>query len=169
MQARSATRQFVFDSHVASVVVPQRAPLTTGDDTGGVQIRGRNWATVLVYRVDDELIEAVLPVASMVNTHSLLDLARGRDIRLANHEELRGLFRTPDLDTVCPSDELRHPAVFVDVALAAETEIVFDTGDPNDAVRVRWADFAASVRPIVGKFAEPLPDRVGSFRLSYRE
>ena len=169
MQARSATREFVFDSHVASAVVPQRPALTASDDAGGVQIRGRNWAKVLVYRVDGELIEAVLPVAAMVNTHRLLDLARGRDIRLANPEELRALFRTPDLDTMCPSDELGHQHVFVDVALAAETEIVFDTGGPNDAVRVRWADFAASVRPIVGKFAEPLPDRVGGFRLSYRE
>lgn len=169
MQPRSATREFVFDSHVASAVVPQRPAMTAGDDTAGVQIPGRNWAKVLVYCVDGALIETVLPVTSMVNTQRLLDLARGRDIRLADPEELRGLFRTPDLDTVCSSDELRHQAVFVDVALAAETEIVFDTGVPNEAVRVRWADFAASVRPIVGKFAEPLPDRVGGFRLSHRE
>jgi hypothetical protein len=34
---------------------------------------------------------------------------------------------------------------------------------------MRWTDFAKSVRPIVGKFAEPRRDRVGEFRLSYRE
>ena len=168
MQARSATREFVFDAHVAYAVVPRRSALTAADETGDVQIRGRNWAKVLVYLVDGEMIEVVLPAASTVNCHRLLDLARGRDIRLANNEELQRLFRATDVETIRPADERPHQAIFVDVALAAETEIVFDTG-PNDAVRIRWADFAASVRPIVGKFAEPHPDRVGAFRLSYRE
>jgi prolyl-tRNA editing enzyme YbaK/EbsC (Cys-tRNA(Pro) deacylase) len=169
MPARSATHEFVFDTHVAYAVVPRRSALTASDDAGEVPTRGRNWAKVLVYVVDGELIEAVLPVASTVNSYRLLDLARGRDLRLANDEELQRLFRTPDVDTMCPSDDLRHQAVFVDVALVEETEIVFDTGGGNDAVRIRWADFAASVRPIVGRFAEPHPDRVGGFRLSYRE
>jgi Ala-tRNA(Pro) deacylase len=45
--------------------------------------------------------------------------------------------------------------VFVDVALAAEPEIVFNAGTHTEAIRIRWADFAATVRPIVGTFAEP--------------
>jgi len=34
---------------------------------------------------------------------------------------------------------------------------------------MRWPDFAASIRPIVGKFAETHLDKVGEYRLSYRE
>jgi hypothetical protein len=34
---------------------------------------------------------------------------------------------------------------------------------------MKWADFAAAIRPIVGRFADPPLDHVGQFRLSYRE
>jgi hypothetical protein len=59
--------------------------------------------------------------------------------------------------------------IFVDVALAAEAELLFHADAFGEWIRIRWADFAVCVRPIVGKFAEPQLDRVGGFRLSYRE
>ena len=63
-----------------------------------------------------------------------------------------------------------RPLVFVDVALAAEAELLFNADQgSSETIRIRWPDFAATVRPIVGKFAEFQVDRVGGFRLSYRE
>jgi prolyl-tRNA editing enzyme YbaK/EbsC (Cys-tRNA(Pro) deacylase) len=55
------------------------------------------------------------------------------------------------------------------VALAEADEIVFNAGTHTEAIAMRWPDFAASVRPIVGKFAEPHVDSVARYRLSYRE
>jgi prolyl-tRNA editing enzyme YbaK/EbsC (Cys-tRNA(Pro) deacylase) len=68
-----------------------------------------------------------------------------------------------------PFGPLSGHAVFVDVTLAAEPEIVLNAGTHTDAVAMRWADFARSVRPIVGRFGEAPPDRLGRFKLSYRE
>jgi hypothetical protein len=34
---------------------------------------------------------------------------------------------------------------------------------------MRWADFARTVKPIVGKFAERSTDRVPEYHLSWRE
>jgi prolyl-tRNA editing enzyme YbaK/EbsC (Cys-tRNA(Pro) deacylase) len=59
--------------------------------------------------------------------------------------------------------------VFVDISLAAESDIAFNAGTHSEALCMRWADFAAAVRPIVGRFAEHSPDTVGEFRLSFRE
>jgi prolyl-tRNA editing enzyme YbaK/EbsC (Cys-tRNA(Pro) deacylase) len=59
--------------------------------------------------------------------------------------------------------------VFADVSLAAEPEIVFSAGTHIDAIAMRWADFSRTVKPIVGKFAEPPTDRVPEYHLSYRE
>jgi len=64
---------------------------------------------------------------------------------------------------------LYEQPVFVDVALAEEPEIVFNAGTHTEATSMPWADFSASVRPIVGRFAHPPHDHVGEFRLSYRE
>jgi prolyl-tRNA editing enzyme YbaK/EbsC (Cys-tRNA(Pro) deacylase) len=104
-----------------------------------------------------------------VNLERLLDLARGRSIRLARHDELQRLLSEGERRATPASDPHNRPSVIVDVALAAEAEILFNADVPAETIRIRWADFAASVRPVVGKFAEPPVDRVGGFRLSYRE
>jgi len=52
-----------------------------------------------------------------------------------------------------PLGPLYQQAVFVDDRLAAESEIVFDAGSHSQAVRMRYADFAAVVKPIVGMFS----------------
>ena len=47
--------------------------------------------------------------------------------------------------------------VLVDVALAAEDDIVFNAGTHTEAIRMRWPDFVATVRPIVGKICRDPP------------
>ena len=63
-----------------------------------------------------------------------------------------------------------HAAMAAVMAPLAEVEeIVFNAGTHTEAIRMRWPDFAASIRPIVGKFAETHTDKVGEYRLSFRE
>lgn len=167
MHARFPIHQLLRDAHVAHAVVPRHSAVTAQDETADTPAR-RNWARVVTYFVDDEPVEAVLQAPMAVNLDRLLDLARGRGIRPARNEELRRLCPESEPQRTA-SDSRYRPQVIVDVALAAEDEILFDGHVPQEAIRIRWADFAARVRPIVGKFAEPHVDRVGGFRLSYRE
>ena len=167
MQTRFPIHGLLRDAHVDYAVLPNRSAFTPQDETPDLHVR--NWAKVVIYVVDDDAVEALLPESMTVNLERLLDLARGRAIRLARPEELQRLFSESDPGMMSPSEPPRRPSVIVDVALAAETEILFNADVPADTIRIRWADFAARVRPIVGKFAEPPLDRVGSFRLSYRE
>ena len=104
-----------------------------------------------------------------MNLDRLRNLARGDFIRLADEAELDVLFPECEAGAMPPLGPLYGQDVFVDVALAAEDEIVFNAGTHTEAIRMRWPDFAASVRPIVGKFAEPHADKVGEYRLSFRE
>jgi prolyl-tRNA editing enzyme YbaK/EbsC (Cys-tRNA(Pro) deacylase) len=167
MQTRFPIHGLLRDAHVDYAVLPNRSAFTAQDETPDLHVR--NWAKVVMYVVDDEPVEALLPASMTVNLDRLLDLARGRAIRLARHEELQRLLPEGESPTTPASDPQYRPSVIVDVALAAEAEILFNLDVPADTIRIRWADFAARVRPIVGKFAEPPPDRVGGFRLSYRE
>ncbi len=78
------------------------------------------------------------------------------DIRLADERELERLYSDAELGAMPPFGPVYGQPVFVDVALAAEPEIVFNAGTHTEAISMRWADFAASVRPIVGRFAASL-------------
>jgi len=60
-------------------------------------------------------------------------------------------------------------AVFVDVSLASEPDVVLVAGAHVDAITIRWAEFARTVKPIVGSFAGLPRDRVPAYRLSSRE
>jgi prolyl-tRNA editing enzyme YbaK/EbsC (Cys-tRNA(Pro) deacylase) len=125
-------------------------------------------AAVVVYFVDEEPVQVVFPAAMAVNLDGLLALVRGRVLRRADDTEVRRLFPGHEPGALPPFGQSQGRPVFVDVALASARDIVFAAG-VGDSIAVRWADFAATVRPIVGRFAEPPRDRVGEFRLSYRE
>src|SRR5262245_54927859 len=132
-------------------------------------MRGHHWAKVVVCYVDGVPIEAVIPSPSTVNLDRLLELAGGREIRLAEEAEVRRLSPDDDAGAMHALGPWYGQAVFVDVSLASEPDIVFTARTDVDAIAMRWADFARTVKPIVGNFAGPALDRVPAYRLSYRE
>jgi Ala-tRNA(Pro) deacylase len=169
MPGTSEIHAFLRDAHVPYVVLPHEPAFTAREEAAATHVPGRDWAKVVVCFVDDAPIEAVIPATLEVNLDRLRNLARGDFIRLADETELDVLFPECEAGAMPPLGPLYGQDVFVDVALAAEDEIVFNAGTHTEAIRMRWPDFAASVRPIVGKFAEPHADKVGEYRLSFRE
>jgi prolyl-tRNA editing enzyme YbaK/EbsC (Cys-tRNA(Pro) deacylase) len=149
MPAIATIHEFLRTARIPYTVVPRPEQ----EDPVAARIPGRQWAKVVVCVVDGEPIDAVVPAALSVHLDRLLELSGGRDIRLAGEEE----------------EQRRRQAVFVDVSLAAERDVVFSVGTHVDAIAIRWADFARAVKPIVGNFAAPPRDRVPAYRLSYRE
>jgi Ala-tRNA(Pro) deacylase len=166
MSGTSSIHAFLHEAHVPYTVVPHKPAFTAQEEAAATHVPGRDWAKVVICFVDGAPIEAMLPAPMTVNLDRLLELAGGDKIRLAREEELRELFPECEPGAMPPFGPLYRQSVFADVALAAEPEIVFNAGTHTEAIRMRWADFAASVRPIVGKFAEPPLDQIGEFRLS---
>lgn len=146
--------EFLHEARVPYTVVPHRPAFTASEEAEAAHVPGDNWAKVVVCLVDGEPIQAVLPATTVIDLPSLLDLVGGVDIRLADEDDLRRLYPDCEPGAMPPFGPVYGQAVFVDVALADELEIVFNAGTHTDAISMRWADFAAAVRPIVGRFAE---------------
>ena len=108
----------------------------------------------MVCFADQQPIEAVLPAPFHVDFEKLRKLAHAREIRLASEHEFKRLFPDCEPGAMPPLGPLYKQAVFVDDRLAAEPEIVFDAGSHSRAVRMRYADFAAVVKPTVGTFSQ---------------
>ena len=169
MAGLSQIHEFLREAHVRYTVVPHPLAFTAQEEAAVMHVPGRNWAKVVACFVDGTPVEAVLPATLSVNLSRLLDLAGGSEIRMAEESELPNLFPDCERGAMPPLGPLYGQMVYVDVALAEDSEIVFNAGTHTEAIAMRWADFAKTVRPIVGRFAEPLPDHVGEFRLSFRE
>ncbi len=158
MREASSIHTFLQHARVPYMVVPHRAAFTAQEEAAATHVPGRDWAKVVVCFVDGKPIEAVLPATMMVNLEKLLDLAGGREIRLAHESELPLLFPECELGAMPPLGPIYGQSVFVDVALAGEPQIVFEGGTHTGAIAMRWPDFVRSVRPIVGSFAEDRPN-----------
>lgn len=169
MSGISTIHEFLRDAHVPYTVVPHSPGFTAQNEAAATHVPGRAWAKVVVCVIDGEPVEAVVPAPSMVNLDRLLELAGGNDIRIAEEDVLRELFPGCEAGAMPPLGPLYGQEVYVDVSLAAESEIVFSAGTHVDAIAMRWTDFARTVKPLVGRFASPSTDRVPAYHLSYRE
>ena len=169
MSGTSSIHEFLREAHVAYMIVRHRPACTAQEEAAAMHVPGRDWAKVVICFVDGAAVQAVVPAPMTVNLDRLLDLARGHEVRLAREDELLRLFPDCEPGAMPAFGPLYGQQVFVDVTLAGEPEIVFNAGTYTEAIRMRWADFSASVRPIVGRFAGPPLDHVGGYRLSYRE
>jgi Ala-tRNA(Pro) deacylase len=168
MRDASSIHGFLREARVPYMVVPHRAAFTAQEQAAATQVPARDWAKVVVCFVDGRPIEAVLPAHMIVNLDRLLDLVGGKAIRLAREDELRGLFPECETGAMPPFGPLYGQSVFVDVALVSKPKIVFDGGTHTEAIAMRWSDFARSTRPIVGSFADSLPDPAIPFRTGSR-
>jgi Ala-tRNA(Pro) deacylase len=169
MPGMSTIHEFLREAHVPYTVVPHRPAYTAQDDAAATHVPGGDWAKVVVCFIDGEPVEAVVPAPSIVNLNSLLALAGGREIRVADEEELRGLFPECELGAMPPFGPLYGQVVYVDAVLALGPEIVFNAGTHREAIAMRWNDFVKMVNPIVGRFAEASGRRAAEYGLAYRE
>ncbi len=169
MPVASPIHEFLQKAHVSYTVLPHRPAYTAREEAAAIHIPGRDWAKVVVCIVDGEPVEAVLPASAVVNLDRLLILAGGRRIRLAREDELVRLYPDCEPGAMPPFGPLYGQSVFVDAALATEHEIAFNGGTHTEAIRMHWADFAATVGPIVGRFAELPRVKEEGFRSSFWE
>lgn len=153
MADTSWIHEFLRQAHVPYTVVPHPVAFTAQEDAAAIHIPGREWAKVVICLVDGEPIQAVVPATRSVDLEALLELTGGAEIRLADEDELRQIYPDSEAGAMPPFGPAYDQPVFVDVALAAEPHLAFNAGTHTEAITMRWADFAASVGPVVGKFA----------------
>ena len=130
-----------------------RRAYSAQDEAAVTHIPGRDWAKAVVCFADGEPIQAVVPADRMVDLIHLAMLTGADTLRLAREDELAWLYPDCERGAMPPLGPLYKQRVFVDQLLAAETWIVFDAGTHGDAIEMRYVDFAAITKPIVGRFS----------------
>jgi len=158
MAVTASVQEFLRRANVPYTVLPHPPAYTAQQEAAVTHVPGRDWAKAVVCMADGEPIQAVVPADRVVNLDRLALIAGASRLRLAYEQELDWLYPECEHGAMPPLGPLYKQRVFVDVALAAETWIVFNAGTYADAVSMRYEDFAAISLPIVGCFAERRPD-----------
>ena len=153
MAVTEQVQEFLRQSNLAYSVFPHAPAYTAQEEAAITHIPGRDWAKPVVFFADGEPIQAVVSADLIVDVEQLLVLTGAVRIRLATEEELESLYPDCEPGAMPPLGPLYNQPVFVDVALAAEPQIVFNAGTHGDAVCMRYVDYASLARPVVGSFA----------------
>jgi Ala-tRNA(Pro) deacylase len=116
-------------------------------------VKGRDFAKVVMTATAAGPVMVVLPATRRLDVLKLAAaLHTDRSVRLAHEDEFAHLFAACEPGAMPPFGNLFGVPVYVDASLAAEEAIVFQAGTHTDTVRMRYADFAKLVNPVVGDF-----------------
>jgi len=150
-------REYLEGEKVPYTVLPHEETYTAPELAEALHVSGKEFAKVVVVKVDNRFVMVVLPANWKVDLRKLREVFRTSHVRLATEEEFQGLFPDCDLGAMPPFGNLYGLEVYVDRSLTADEEIVFQAGTHCDAVRLRYEDFAALVRPAVVEVHVPPP------------
>ena len=153
MPVTASVQEFLRCANVPYSVVPHTPAYTAQDEAAVTHTPGRDWAKAVVFFADGEPIQAVVPADRLVDCERLAMLAGAGELRLASEDELTWLYPDCERGAMPPLGPLYKQRVFVDQLFAAEPYIAFDAGSHGDAIMMRYADFAAIAKPIVGRFS----------------
>ena len=122
---------------------------TSQETAAHTNTRGREFAKTVVLRVDNQFALAVLPAHHRVDVEALRRWLNAQDIRLATEEEMRDLFPDCEVGAEPPMGALYEMPVYVSPILAGDEEITFNAGSHEDAIRMKYDDFARLNRPSI--------------------
>lgn len=154
MAVTQSVQEFLRQANVPYTIFQHPLAYTAQEEAAVTHVPGRDWAKTVVCFADGEPILAVVPADRAVSLEDLSALTGACDIRLAQEDELDWLYPDCERGGMPPFGPLYRQRVFVDQALAAEEQVVFNAGTHTDAICMRFADFFAIAQPVVGRFAE---------------
>jgi len=106
----------------------------------------------VVVKAGSQYCLAALPASRRLSLEKLGNVL-GSPVQLATESEFSSLFPDCDLGAMPPLGEIYNLPVYVDESLAAGQEIIFNAGTHQDAIRMKFTDFARLAQPMVCSFA----------------
>lgn len=157
MTVPESIERFLREHGAAYTTLRHPAAYTAQEGAAVAHVPGREWAKAVVCFADEKPVLAVVPAHFAVDLDRLRPLTGARSLRLAREDEFAPLYPECEAGAMPPLGPLYGQRVFVDKSLTADPEIVFNGGTHMDAIRMRYEDFAALVRPEVAEFGKPPP------------
>ena len=140
--------RFVETHGIDFTPIHHRVAFTAQEEAAATHVSGKEWAKTVVCMADGTPVLAMVPANDHVDLNALRAAAGASVVRLAAEHEFARLYPECETGAMAPFGPLYGQQVFVDEALTRDREITFHAGTHADAMRMRYDDFAALVRPV---------------------
>lgn len=155
MSIAASVETFLKGRGVPYSTFEHRLAYTAREEAAVTHVPERNWAKTVVCIADGQPIQVVLPADMTVDLARLRQQVGAGTVRLANEKELVGFYPDCEVGAMPPLGPIYGQRVYVDRSLVDDPEVVFNAGTHVDAVRMRYADFAALTQPVIGDYCRP--------------
>jgi Ala-tRNA(Pro) deacylase len=144
-------------SRVPFVVREHRRAVTAQELAAAVHVSGYRVAKSVLVSVDGQPVIAVLPAADLVDTDQLAAALGAKQVRLMREPEFAHLFGSCEVGAEPPFGTLFGIPVVVDRSLARSVPLIFRAGSHEEALEMRYEDFARLETPRLAEFAVAQP------------
>ncbi|MBI4566449.1 MAG: YbaK/EbsC family protein [Planctomycetes bacterium] len=154
--ATNRLRSYLDTERLPYEVVHHRPDYTAQQTAQDTATPGREFAKVVVVRLDGKPTILVLPAHHRVNFQKLHASTHAHEAVLCEESDLSRLFPDCDLGAEPPFGNLYGLPVIVSAALSTAHSMTFNAGSHEDAVRMMYLDFERVVKPAVLDFSDPV-------------
>jgi Ala-tRNA(Pro) deacylase len=135
--------------------VTQHPVVYTAQEIAAAQhVPGRQLAKSVLVITNRGPVLAVLPAIHRVDVKRLKSVLRAAKVSIGGEAQIRQIFPDIEVGAMSVFGQLYQVPVVVDTSLAESREIVCNAGTHAETITVRYADFAAAVKPSVGAFGQ---------------
>ena len=116
-------------------------------------VSGNLMAKAVLVKAGEKYLLCALPASYKLDLKKVAKAAKAKSARLADEQEMAKLFPDCEVGAEPPMGNLFDLPTLLDQHLAEDEEIVFQGGTHRLAIRMKYADYAALVKPQVADLA----------------
>lgn len=139
---------------VKYVTVTHSNAFTAHEVAMSAHVPDKEVAKTVIVNVKGELAMAVLPASYHIDFHRLMDSLRTSNMYLATEQEFQTRFPDCEVGAMPPFGNLYGMKTFVSQSLAEDESITFNAGSHQEAITMKFADYARLVIPVITSFTD---------------
>jgi Ala-tRNA(Pro) deacylase len=147
-------KAFMQENSLPYEVITHPQAFTAQQVAHAIHESGKVLAKTVVLEVDDTHVMCVVPAHHKVKIGWVKDLLSAKHIRLAGEDMLEKLFPDCEIGAMPPLGPLYDMRVIVSEELSSHSEIIFNAGTHRHCVKMLYADFEKSVKPMVAAISD---------------
>lgn len=147
-------KEFLDQAKVSYEVYNHPRAYTAQEIAAAQHIPGREMLKVVMLKVDDSLMMAVLPASKLVDLKKVRDGLKAKEVSLATESEFAALFPGCEIGAMPPFGNLFGLSVCADPVLEKDETIFFNAGNHLQTVALKYRDFKELARPRIISLTE---------------
>jgi len=146
-------QKFLDENHVKYITVNHSPAYTAREVAASVFLPRRDFAKVIMVKIDGRMAMAVLPASRRIDMDKLCVATGATHVEMANEDEFKTLFPACETGAMPPFGNLYEMDVWIDNLLVEDDDIFFNAGTHTQLMQMAFEDYQELVKPNTADFA----------------